>query len=79
MYFVGVDVGTGSARAGLFSSEGGLVRHTSREIKTWTGPEVGHSEQSTTDIWNAVCSAIRVSILVYTEACSNCLTLYQSQ
>ena len=61
MFFIGVDVGTGSARAGLFSGQGQLIRHSSKAIKTWVGSEVGHSEQSTSDIWSAVCSAIQVS------------------
>ena len=61
MFFVGVDVGTGSTRAGLFSSSGELLRHATRELKTWTSQATGHCEQSTADIWAAVCSVVKVS------------------
>lgn len=61
MHFVGVDVGTGSARAGLFTEDGQLVRHAARDINTWTTPDTGHMEQSTADIWAAVCSVVKVS------------------
>jgi D-ribulokinase len=59
-YFLGVDVGTGSSRAGLFSSGGILVKRAARDIKTWTSPDTGHCEQSTEVIWSAVCSAVKV-------------------
>ena len=60
-FFVGVDVGTGSARAGLFSGRGNLLKHAARSIKTWTDAATGHSEQSTLDIWSAVCSVVKVA------------------
>ena len=59
-FFVGVDVGTNSARAGLFSSDGKLVQHCSREITVWN--ENGCLEQSSEDIWKAVCSCVLVSL-----------------
>ena len=59
-YYVGVDVGTSSSRAGLFSSQGELVKHSTRDIRTWTSADTGHCEQSSEDIWSAVCSAVRV-------------------
>ena len=61
-YFVGVDVGTGSVRAGLFTSEGKGLKYSRKEITTWTnsGFSEGSSEQSTSDIWRAVCFTIRV-------------------
>lgn len=61
--FVGVDVGTNSARAGLFSSDGELVRHCSREIIVWN--ENGCLEQSSDDIWAAVCFCVKVSFDIY--------------
>lgn len=57
-YLIGVDVGTGSVRAGLFTEEGRMVEHSSMGVKTWC--DQGHLEQSTTDIWAAVCSCVQV-------------------
>ena len=57
-YLVGVDVGTGSVRAALFTEGGRMVEHSSRAVKTWY--DQGHSEQSTADIWAAVCSCVQV-------------------
>ena len=59
-FFVGVDVGTNSTRAGLFSHEGKLIRHCSREIRVWS--EFGCLEQSSEDIWSAVCNCVKVSV-----------------
>ena len=58
-FLVGVDVGTNSARAGLFNMEGKLVRHCSKEIRVWK--ENGCLEQSSDDIWRAVCFCVKVS------------------
>jgi FGGY-family pentulose kinase len=55
---LGVDVGTGSARAGLFTADGRRVGRSEERIQTWqTTPD--HVEQSTDDIWRAVCAAVR--------------------
>ena len=60
--FVGVDVGTGSVRAGLFSATGRLRSHATKDIRTWVncGFQEGSYEQSTTDIWKAVEVTVRV-------------------
>lgn len=58
---VGVDVGTGSVRAGLFSYRGRLLNHCKQNIRTWRD-ESGHSEQSTDDIWAAVVSTVKVVV-----------------
>lgn len=60
--FLGVDVGTGSARVGLFTEEGVRLGTARREIKTWTNPGFpgGSFDQSTEDIWLAVCAAVKV-------------------
>ena len=60
-HFVGVDVGTGSARAGVFSAHGALVGHGARKIQLWE-PEVDFAEQSSENIWTAVSSAVRAAV-----------------
>jgi D-ribulokinase len=59
--FVGVDVGTGSARAGVFDARGvlkGVARHP---IRLWHGGN-GIVEQSSDDIWRACCEAVRAAV-----------------
>ncbi|XP_047308397.1 FGGY carbohydrate kinase domain-containing protein [Impatiens glandulifera] len=55
--FLGVDVGTGSARAGLFDVKGKLLGCASSPIQIWK--EGDCVEQSSTDIWLAICSAVK--------------------
>lgn len=56
--FLGIDVGTGSARAGLFDAAGKLLAAAKRDIRLWR--ERGDiAEQSTQDIWRAVCESTR--------------------
>jgi D-ribulokinase len=55
--FIGVDVGTASARAGLFDTEGTLLATARRPIALWHEP--GFVEQSSEDIWQACAGAIR--------------------
>ncbi|TKY54600.1 FGGY carbohydrate kinase domain-containing protein [Spatholobus suberectus] len=57
--FLGVDVGTGSARAGLFDEKGKLVGSSSSPIQIWK--EGACVEQSSTDIWLAVCAAVKAA------------------
>ena len=55
--FLGIDVGTGSARAGLFSAGGSAVGRGERAIRLWrTTPD--HVEQSSDDIWAAIAGAV---------------------
>ena len=54
---LGVDVGTGSARAGLFTSEGRLVGRDEHPLQTWH-PHPNHVEQSSEEIWRAVASSV---------------------
>ena len=54
-YYLGIDVGTGSARAGLFDVNGRLHGHHTEAIQLWR-PEADFVEQSSEDIWAAVCS-----------------------
>ncbi|KAD4179913.1 hypothetical protein E3N88_28504 [Mikania micrantha] len=55
--FLGVDVGTGSARAGLFDEAGKLLGSASSPIQIWK--EGDCVEQSSTDIWLAICTAVK--------------------
>jgi FGGY-family pentulose kinase len=58
---IGVDVGTGSARAGVFDGAGRMLGQASRSIKAWR-PEADHVQQSTTDIWAAVSASVREAL-----------------
>ena len=59
--FVGVDVGTGSARAGVFDATGRLLASARRPIALWR--ESGEIvEQSSRDIWSAACAAVREAV-----------------
>ena len=61
-YFIGVDVGTSSVRAALVTSGGHLVCSASCAITIWE-PEPKFYEQSSSDIWQACCTVVRVSLL----------------
>lgn len=58
--FIGIDVGTGSARAGLFDSTGLLLASASCAIQIWR-TQPSHAEQSSRDIWQAICKAVRTA------------------
>lgn len=60
-YVVGVDVGTGSARAGIFSLTGERRGAANQAIKMWR-PKSEYAEQSSADIWEAVGFAIRQAV-----------------
>lgn len=57
--YVGVDVGTGSARAGVFDEEGKLLGLGTSPLQIWK--EGDFVEQSSTDIWHAVCAAVKIA------------------
>src|SRR5690349_13022136 len=60
-HFLGIDVGTGSARAGVFDATGNLLGSAKRDIQVWR--EAGDVvEQSSEDIWQAVCDSVRRAI-----------------
>ena len=60
-YVVGVDVGTGSARAGIFDLAGHMVATAKRDITLFhaSGSIV---EQSSAEIWNAVCDSVKEAL-----------------
>ncbi len=59
--FVGIDVGTGSARAGVFSLSGRMLADASEPIKMWK-PQPDFVEQSSDDIWSACCKSVRAAL-----------------
>lgn len=59
-YYIGIDVGTGSARAGLVKSDGTLVASSTQDTQTWRDHQDHRIfEQSTTDVWKGIATAIR--------------------
>jgi D-ribulokinase len=59
--FIGVDVGTTSARAGIFDLGGGLLATARHPIAVWHEPG-DIVEQSSEDIWNACAMAVRAAM-----------------
>ncbi|WP_338464635.1 FGGY-family carbohydrate kinase [Franconibacter daqui] len=58
---IGVDVGTASARAGVFDAEGEMLATAKRDISLFYGD--GQAvEQSSRDIWQAVCDAVKEAL-----------------
>ncbi len=60
-YFIGVDVGTGSARAGVFASDGRLIGSDKQAVTVFRD---GGSivEQSSDEIWRAVAKSVRGAV-----------------
>ena len=58
---IGVDVGTGSARAGVFDRAGRCVGRAERKILLHR-PQPDHAEYSSEDIWQAVCASVREAV-----------------
>lgn len=58
---LGIDVGTGSARAGLFDLDGSMLSSAKAEITIWRGPGL-MVEQSSAQVWDAVCRAVREAV-----------------
>ncbi|KAE9524808.1 hypothetical protein AGLY_014858 [Aphis glycines] len=58
MYFIGVDVGTGSARAALVDNAGRILKKSTNVIQTWN-PEENFYQQSSEDIWRSCCKVVR--------------------
>jgi len=57
-HYIGIDVGTGSARACVMNDQGDIVGVASENIGLWQ-PQTGYYEQSTSDIWRCICSSVR--------------------
>ena len=60
-YYLGIDVGTGSARAGIFDQRGRMMSSATQPIQIWRhAPD--HVEQSSGDVWRACGSATRAAL-----------------
>lgn len=57
-HVIGIDVGTGSARAGLFDLSGRMLASAKRDITLFHEPG-SMVEQSSTEIWAAICASVR--------------------
>jgi D-ribulokinase len=62
-YVIGIDVGTGSARAGLFDLDGRMLGVAKRDIALFREPGA-MVEQSSTEIWESVCFIVREVVSV---------------
>jgi FGGY-family pentulose kinase len=60
-YYIGIDVGTGSARAGVFSKTGKMLGSASKSIKMWK-KDPAFVEQSSDNIWRSVCYSVRKAV-----------------
>jgi FGGY-family pentulose kinase len=60
-YVIGIDVGTGSVRAGLFDLKGKREALAVAPIKIWR-PQLDFVEQSSDDIWRVVCKTVRTAL-----------------
>ncbi len=60
-YFLGIDVGTGSARAGIFDGNGNMVGQASHPINIWH-PKVDFVQQSSEDIWIACTTSVKKAV-----------------
>jgi FGGY-family pentulose kinase len=60
-FFLGIDVGTASARAGIFDARGRGRGAASHAIQIWR-PGGEHVEQSSDDIWRACGVAVRAAL-----------------
>ncbi|GAM33247.1 kinase [Talaromyces pinophilus] len=60
-YYIGIDVGTGSARACIINDKGDIVGLASENIGLWQ-PQQSYYEQSTSDIWRCICISVQRAI-----------------
>jgi FGGY-family pentulose kinase len=58
---VGVDVGTGSARAGVFTPQGKLLGRSEQPI-AMRRSDANFAEHDSEQIWSAVCTAVRTAV-----------------
>ncbi|KAI9310232.1 hypothetical protein BX666DRAFT_2010132 [Dichotomocladium elegans] len=61
IYYLGIDVGTGSARSCVIDADGNFLAQDVEPIRLHN-PRHDIYEQSTTDIWRAICKSTRVAV-----------------
>jgi FGGY-family pentulose kinase len=61
--FIGIDVGTASARAGIVDAHGAMLADASRPIEIHR-PQTDFVEQSSDDIWRACCASVKQAMSV---------------
>ncbi|QDS75657.1 hypothetical protein FKW77_007150 [Venturia effusa] len=61
-HYIGIDVGTGSARACIMNEQGDIIGLAAQNIGLWQ-PQLGYYEQSTADIWRCICTSIKQVIV----------------
>lgn len=61
VFYAGVDVGTGSARAVVIDNNGNILGLSERPI-TRTEMKENHITQSTTEIWEAICYCVKSAV-----------------
>ncbi|KAK0533552.1 hypothetical protein OC835_002975 [Tilletia horrida] len=60
VYYIGVDVGTGSARAALVNTDGDILAESTYATTTFrSDTDADIFEQSTTNIWESISSAVK--------------------
>ncbi len=59
--FAGIDVGSASVRAGIYTADGERLAFVVRPISQFH-PRAGFVEQSSTEIWNQICDAMRTAV-----------------
>ena len=59
--YIGIDVGTGSARAGIFDSSGKMLGTATHPIQMWKQGDF--VEQSSNDIWSACCKVVTNALI----------------
>ncbi|KIO19895.1 hypothetical protein M407DRAFT_221921 [Tulasnella calospora MUT 4182] len=62
-YYIGVDVGTGSARAAILTPKGDIVASATHDTKTWRSHrDSSIFEQSTADIWGKIAACVKEAL-----------------
>src|SRR5699024_1982658 len=61
-YYLGIDVGSGSVRAGVFDEVGACLAPKSVPIRQFR-PQPDFVEQSSDDIWDACTASIRAAVM----------------